>query len=359
MVDDSLFDDEQRLLDSDTGGLLRSAALAGAQVRAAAETATEVGLDGLADDRPRALVLLARPGVAPAACRLLAALLGTACPVPVVVTDSLPSWVGALDVVYACCEDAGDGDLAESMAVASRRGASIVLAAPADGPVAAAAAGRARLLPPKVPVPPGLGFAHAFTAGLSVVAALGLLRADTDALADELDHEAAVSHPGRDITTNPAKELALRLADHSPLLWGLDDVATAVAGHAQFTLGAHAGVPSDAGSFPQAGKRHALYRASASAGSGSDLFADPDEEGGARLRVFLLTTSVGERAAVSEQSARSALPGADVVTPSESAVDSDLTRSVLLASRFDLAAVYLGLASGMLDGPGWPVLAAR
>lgn len=359
MIDDSLFDDQQRLVDTDTAGLLRSAALAGAQVRAATEAAAETDLSGLPQDRPRALVLLARPGVAPAACRLLAALLGPSCPVPVVVTESMPSWVGALDVVYAYSDDAGDSELAESMALAARRGASVVLAGPSDGPVAAAVAGRAILLPPKIPVPPALAFAHAFTTALSVVVALGLFRVDTDALADELDHEAAVSHPRHEITTNPAKALALRLADHTPLLWGLDEVSTAVADHAQFALGAHAGIACGAGSHAQAVTQNCLLRSAASSGSEADLFADPHEDEGARLRVFLLTTGLGEQASLRERSALSGLPGADVVTAPEASREDAAVRAALLALRFDLAAVYLGLASGMLDGPGWPVLAAH
>lgn len=359
MVDDSLFEDPQRVADADTAGLLRSAALAGAQVRAATETAAEADLSALSDARPRALVLLARAGVAPAACRLVAALLGPSCPVPVVRGDSLPSWVGALDVVFAYSDDAGDSELAESLALAGRRGANVVLAAPSDGPVAASVAGRAWLLPPKIPVPPAHAFAHVLSSALSVVSALGLLRTDVDALADELDHEASVSHPRHETTTNPAKALALRLADHTPLLWGLDEVSTAVTAHAAFALGTHAGVPCVTGSHAQAATESALLRTAASLGSEADLFADPHEDEGARLRVFLLTTGVGETAAVRERAAVSALPGADVVTPSESAGQDVVVRSALLALRFDLASVYLGLASGTVDGPGWPVLAAH
>lgn len=113
MLDDSLFDDPARLADVDTGGLLRSAAMAGAQVRSAAEVAAETGLDDLSDGRPRAVVLLARPGVSPGVCRLLAALAGQSCPVPVVVAETAPTWVGALDVVFAATDDAGDPVLAE------------------------------------------------------------------------------------------------------------------------------------------------------------------------------------------------------------------------------------------------------
>ncbi|MFD0923595.1 SIS domain-containing protein [Saccharopolyspora rosea] len=357
MLDDSLFDDPARLADVDNRGLLRHAALAGAQVRAATETATEVGLDDLAEGRPRALVLIARPGIALGVCRLLAALAGPRCPVPVVISDAAPAWVGALDVVFAHSDDGGDQALAESVSVACRRGATVVLPMADDGPVAAAGAGRARLLPPRIPVPPELSFAHVFAAGLNVVNALGLVRADTEALADELDHEAERAHPNHEPLVNPAKTLALRLADRSPLLWGLDPVATAVAEHGAYALGCHAGVPCDVSAYQQAVTRRALHRAAAALGSEADLFADPDEAVGALLRVFLVSARYDAASEAHERAATRDLPGADLITPGESVRDDAVLRSAVLAARFDLAAVYLGLAAGTLNGPGWPALA--
>ncbi|HSZ30052.1 MAG TPA: hypothetical protein VK784_09895, partial [Pseudonocardiaceae bacterium] len=110
--DDDLLDDPARLEATDIGGLLRAAATAGAQVRSTADAAEEAGLRRLAGERPRALVLLTRPGAAPAAAPLLLALLGSSCPVPVVTTRSVPMWVGALDVVLANTTDPGDRELA-------------------------------------------------------------------------------------------------------------------------------------------------------------------------------------------------------------------------------------------------------
>src|SRR5947209_20533407 len=97
--DHDLLDDPRRLEATDTGGLIRAAATAGAQVRSTRTAAAEAGLAQLRGDRPRALVLLTRPGAAPAAAPLLLALLGPLCPVPVVTTRSVPTWVDALDLV--------------------------------------------------------------------------------------------------------------------------------------------------------------------------------------------------------------------------------------------------------------------
>ncbi|SFS40256.1 SIS domain-containing protein [Saccharopolyspora flava] len=357
MLDDTLLDDPARLADVDSGGLLRLAALFGAQVRATAETAAEVGLDDLADDRPRAVVLLTRPGVSANVARLLLALTGARCPVPVVAADELPSWVGALDVVFAHTDDVGDVTLAESVATACRRGASVVLAAPSDGPVAAAGAGRAKLLVPRVPVPPALAFAYVFAAGISTFRALGLLDFDVEELAEELDKEAERAHPGHESLSNPAKSLALRMAERTPLLWGLGPVTTAVAAHASFALGAHAGVPAHVTDYPQAVAQRGLHRAAAAVGSEADIFADPDDEPGVALRVFLISTRHDERVEVGERSALRDLPGADVVAPGDTVRADPLLRAAVLAARFDLAAVYLGLAAGTLNGPGWPALA--
>lgn len=357
VLDDSLFDDPGRLADADTQGLLRSAALAGAQVRSTVETAAEVGLDDLTEGRPRALVLLARPGVAPAVIHLLVSLLGPSCPVPVVVAESAPSWVGPLDVVFAHTQDAGDTVLAESAAVAARRGASVVLAVPPEGPVAAAASGRAKVIPQRIPVPPALSFGYVFSAGATVLSALGLLDVDTDALADSLDGAAALCHPGQESLVNPAKSLALRLADRAPLLWGLDSICTAVAEHGAFALACHAGVACDVAGYPQAMTRHALHRAASQAGSGADLFADPEDTPGGLLRVFLISSRHSAQVEASERFAVTTLPGADLVTPGESVPDDPALCAAVLALRFDLAAVYLGLAAGTGNGPGWPALA--
>lgn len=353
MLDDSLLDDPGRLGDADTAGLLRTAARAGAQVRATAESAAELGLDRVADDRPRALVLVTRPGVGLATARILAALLGPTCPVPVVLSDAIPSWVGALDLVVAHTEDPGDTVLAESVDRAARRGARLVLTAPEEGPIAAAAAGQAVLLPPRVPAIPGFDLARALTGGLLVANRVGLLTVDLDLLADELDREAERDHPVHEAFVNPAKSMALRLAEHTPLLWGLDPVATAVAGHAASVLAGYAGAVCDVAGYQQALGRPALYRAAVRAGSAADIFADPDDlDAGGRPRVLLLAVRQGPAADQLRRDAERDLPGADLVQLAEEVSGGEAVCAALLALRFDMAALYLGLAAGTLGGPG-------
>jgi hypothetical protein len=352
-VDDTLLDDLDRIAEVDTDGLLHAAALAGAQVRATAEAAQDAGIARLGGGSPRALVLITRPGLSPVGAKLLAALLGRACPVPVVLTDSAPTWLGPLDVVVAHTDDPGDNALAESIDRARRYGAGVVLTAPEDGPVAAAAAGRCVLITPRVPVPPGFGFARALAGGLITATTLELLRTDLDMVADELDREAERDHMQHETFVNPAKSLALRLAERTPLLWGLDDVATGVAWYAAQVLATHTDLVCDVAAYPQAASRTALHRAATRASAGTDIFADPDDLDPAQaspLRVFLLAVSATAADPV-RRVAVDAFPAADLLDPAEELTAADETTSAaVLAMRFQLAALYLGLAAGTTGG---------
>ncbi|WP_394359670.1 hypothetical protein [Amycolatopsis sp. SB7-3] len=351
--DDSLLDDPARLAEADTAGLLRAAAMAGAQVRATAETAAELELsDRLDVGRPRSLVLIDRPGVSRTLTRLVAALLTPSCPVPVVVAEVVPSWIGALDVVFAHTDDAGDRELAASLERAARFGATVVLSAPAEGPVAASVAGKGLLLAPRLPVPPEMAFPRGLAAALLTANALGLLVADLEQLADHLDAEAEKDYLARDSFANPAKAMALKLAERQPLLWGLDPVAVAVGEHAAHAFAAHAAVVCDVEDYRQALARPALRRAALSGGVDRDIFADPEEGAGPTPRVLLLSVRTGPAAEAARYQAEDLLPGGDVIAPAEEIETDEIVRAAVLALRFELAAVYLGLAVGSIGGAG-------
>lgn len=355
MLDDTLLDDPERLSDADVEGLLRAVATAGAQVRATAETAAEVDLAGrLAGGRPRSLVLLRRPGAGDSAASLLHALIAPASPVPVVLADLVPGWVGALDVVVAHTDDSQDPEFASSLERAARFGATVVLSAPPDGPVASAVAGRAVLLPPRVTVPPGLTWATALTAGLLTANALGTPVGDVEALADLLDTEAGRCHPGQESFANPAKSLALRMADRVPLLWGLDETAVAVARHGAHALAAYAAVVADVSGYRQAMARPALRRAAVAGSRERDIFADPDDLSteGPTPRVLLLSVRTGPVADTARHQAGEILTSADLLAPAEEISADEAGRAAVPALRLELAALYLGLAAGTIGGTG-------
>jgi TusA-related sulfurtransferase len=364
--DDDLLDDPGRLEATDSGGLLRAAATAGAQVRSTAAAAEEAGLRQLVGERPRALVLLTRPGAAAAAAPLLLALLGSSCPVPVVTTRSVPMWVGALDIVLANTTDPGDRELAEGIDRAVRRGAQVVLTAPAEGPVAAAAAGRSVLLVPRVEVPPSLVLPRTLTAGLLLLDTLELLATDAEVLAGELDREAERDHVAHESLVNPAKSLALRLRGRTPLLWGTDPVATVVALHCAGALAAHAGVVAHAAGFHEAAVLPVLRQEATRAGGEVEVFRDPFEDpfaeashsGMPPMRPMLLGIPHDSGNGLERMAALDALPGADVVTANEELMvrhgdpGAAACAAAVLALRFDFVALYLGLSLGVLGGPG-------
>jgi Bacterial phospho-glucose isomerase C-terminal SIS domain len=362
VLDDTLLADPRALAALDTGGVLRSAATAGAQVRSAAHGAAEAGVGELRGHRPRALVLLRRPGTSGAVTDLLRALLGPACPVPVVVADGVPAWTGPLDVVWAHTADPTDADLAEGIGRAVRRGVEVVLSAPDDGPVAAAGAGRAHLVEPRIPVPPGLDLPRALAVGLALVAALELLPTpldpELDVLADQLDAEAERNQPGHEPFMNPAKALALRFDGHTPLLWGTDALAAAVAGHGAFALAVHAGVVAHADDIGRAAQATGLRRALDLAARGRDIFHDPfaddlDEPAALPPRLVLLATGDDDPAQVTLRRTGRGWPSSDLLHPVEEIPHGSrhaaLLRAAVLASRLDVAAVYLGLATRTIE----------
>ncbi|MGH3612413.1 MAG: SIS domain-containing protein [Pseudonocardia sp.] len=357
VLDDTLLADSHALAALDTGGVLRAAATAGAQVRSAAQGAGEAGVGELRGSRPRALVLLRRPGASAPAAELLAALLGASCPVPVVVIDTAPIWVGPLDVVVAHTADPTDMELADAVSRAVRRGAEVVLSAPADGPVASAGAGRTRFVEPRIPVPPGLDLPRALAVGLATVAALELL--DTpldvglDTIADLLDAEAERNQPGHEPFMNPAKTLAQRLAEHTPLLWGTDPLAAAVARHGAGALATHAGIVAHAADIAGAATATGLHRALdrvADRGVFHDPFEDEaDPSAAPPVRLVLLATGGDDPLQATLRRTGRSWPSGDLLHPVEEVargtVHANLLRAALLASRFDSAAVYLGLAT--------------
>lgn len=357
VLDDALLSDAAALAARDVGNALRSAATAGAQVRSTAEAAAEAGVAELAGTRPRALVLLQRPGASVAAYRLLAALLGPRCPVPIVLSDVTPVWIGPLDVVVAHTDNPEDIELADSVALATRRGADVVLSAPAEGPVASAGAGRARLVEPRIPVPPGFDLPRALAVGLTAAAALDLfdvsLDPSLDALADELDAEAERNQPAHEPFVNPAKSLALRLADHVPLIWGTDRVAAAVAAHAADALAAHARVIAHAADISHAatspGLRQAIEKAAAEHDIFHDPFEDPVDQTTPSVRLLLVATGDEDPHQVALRRTGQQWPSVDVLHPVEEVITGTrhgaLLRAALLAGRFTMAAVYLGLAT--------------
>ena len=212
--DESRLDDEVALGTADLR--LRTLAESGARVRREVGDSTDAiaeAVSRVSDSRPRA-VIAAGPD-----SRLLRAVLEPFCPVPFVAWPSpaLPGWAGSLDLVVVLAPEGGDAGTALAVAEAARRGCQLVVATPRESVVAEHATGRwATLLPTSTG--DQLATAVAMLSFLDQVQ-LGPT-AEPDAVAEALDAVAIACSPHRDISINPAKMLAISLADASPLIWG-------------------------------------------------------------------------------------------------------------------------------------------
>ena len=352
-------DDTDGLLEADRDGLLRAAALAGAAVRATAAAVDEGALESVTgDQRPRTVIWVSGRGAAEAAGTMLAAALAGSVGEPLVVAAESPPWIGPLDVLVAAGDDPGDPVLVTAAATAVRRGARVVVAAPYEGPLRDATAGRAAVLAPRIPVPVEFGLCRYLAAGLATMQAVDpSSRTDLSALADELDAEALRNSAGRELFTNPAKALAERISGRQAVLVGDCPATLALARHGAAVLLRVAGQPVAA-----AGLADALVALGIGMGAGrSTGFTDPvealfhDEEIDGplptRTRVLALTLAAERQmlaARVAGFDDLDLVGVEDVGDAGSIPVSGGRTELQLatLAVRLEMAAVYLRLAGG-------------
>uniref|UniRef100_UPI002457998C tobH protein n=1 Tax=Nocardia abscessus TaxID=120957 RepID=UPI002457998C len=300
-------DDAASLEAADAGGALRSAASGGAQVRATAAAVGEDALARLADLRPRSVVFVSGSGRAARAAGLLVAALGDRAGLPVVPAAALPPWVGPLDVVLVSGDDAGDPRLIDAVDRALRRGAEVVVAAPHEGPLRAAAAGRAAVLEPRVPVLGHNRLLRFLAAGIAVLRAVdpqrtGAAVPDLTELADVLDAEALRDSPHNEVFRNPAKTLAARMQQRGIVLAGDSPAAAELAEHGAEVLLQSAGKVATAVDLAEAvaARTRMSEAAGGSAPDFDPLFHDEELDGPApveRIRVFVLSADRDRAAA--------------------------------------------------------------
>ena len=348
-------DDAEGLLAADRGGLLRAASMAGAQVRATAAALDEGDLDALKSDQPpRSVIWVSGRGTAERAGSLLAAVLAGSVAEPIVVAPDAPPWIGALDVLILAGDDPGDPALVSAAATGVRRGAQVVVVAPFEGPLRDATAGRAVVLAPRVRVPDDFGLAHYLGAGLAALRVVDpALRLDLASLADELDAEALRNSAGRELFTNPAKNLAERMSGRDVVLAGDTAATLALARHgaAMLLRVAHKAVSA-------VGLADALVALRGGMGTepGADyeagLFHDDQIDGPRpkRVRTFVLATDAVRPVVVARVTG---LDDVDVITAEDV---PDVTAPLasghpeqqlaMMALRLEMTAVYLRLVRG-------------
>ncbi|WP_203336846.1 SIS domain-containing protein [Nocardioides limicola] len=333
--DDSRLDDPAALAEIDQQ--LRHLAESGARVRreaTEADQAANAAVERSGGQSPRA-VIAAGPD-----SRLLRAVLEPWCPVPFVAWPGplLPGWAGSLDLVVMLAPEGSDSGSASAVAEAVRRGCRVVVACPPHSLVAEHAAGRDTAL---LPTGTRDQLATAVVV-LDVLHRLGLgPGADAEEVAGVLDGVAADCSPFRDLSSNPAKELAITLADASPLVWGGSVLAARAARRVAEDFRRARGRGALAGDA-----EHLLPVLEAA--KARDVFADPVADGGELRPVLLILDDGADEPVVREQrgqlKAAAARRGVRVHTLSAEQ-GSEVARyaSLLLQGRYANRYLALGL----------------
>lgn len=380
-LEEAVLDDATFLVERDTHQTVRALATAGAQVREGLTLAADAGVERVAGgDRPRSVVVASLGGSAVVA-DVLELLAEPRSPVPVSIRRNtpLPGWVGPLDLVVAVSlSGRADGPLAVA-AEAARRGCALLTVGAEDSPLAAVCA-RAR----GVHVGIGRGRISSRTAMWTLltpvlVAAdrIGIIDAPPAvilATADRLDEQAEACRPSSESFVNPAKSLALQLADTVPVVLGDSPLAGVAAARAAAMLARTARVPATHGELPDvASQVVATFDGPFTAGGGdgmaaltggpgraaADIFADPFLDGPARPGLGLLMIrdtpadgdpadplggpALGRLAHAVAETAREA--GVRVATVSAEP-GHPLTRLAGLMAQVDFMATYLAIGLG-------------
>jgi hypothetical protein len=337
--DESRLDDEAALGAADA--VLRGLAESGARVRLEAVDAAAAAVEAVErsrEARPRA-VIAAGPD-----SRLLRAVLEPACPVPFVAWPgpALPGWAGSLDLVVMLAPDGSDVAAASAVAEAVRRGSQVVVACPPDSMVAEHAAGRYTTILPTT-TRDQLATAVVMLDYLDR-AELGPAT-DAEEVATALDDVAITCSPHRDLAVNPAKSLAIALADANPIVWGGSVLAARAARRVAESIRRSSGRGALAGDA-----EHLLPVIEAS--RPRNVFDDPFSDGGGELRPVLLVLDDGaEDAVVREQRGRLlAAASTHGVRVEHVSADSgsEVARyaSLLLSGTYAAAYLQIGLVAG-------------
>ncbi len=368
-LDAAILDDVEALDAADTGGMLLASASSAAQVREAATACNDAGLRRIvAEGRPRAVVVLGS-GTAALTGDLLAALAAPGSPTPVLVVrgPDLPAWVGAADLAIAV---SASGKAAETLSAtdeAIRRGARLVTVSAEGSPLDLRGE---QANAPHIVVPGG----RPARASLWSMAVPVLLAADAlnlfsvppeaiEATADVLVRYAERCRPSYEGFLNPAKTLAIALADSLPLVWGTPPIGGLAASRLAAQLTRNAKLPALPGVLPEA-LHTVLGCFDGVFGSGlpsarpsdplEDLFRDraedeDDREAEPRLKLVMLRDNreLPAIAARAEAAAELARERGIVVTSLLAEGESPLERFASLVALGDYASVYLALLEGV------------
>jgi glucose/mannose-6-phosphate isomerase len=344
---DGVLDDSAAIAKLDREDMLRAVATAGAQIRSAASAMASCDLTSVtADGRPRAVVM-AGMGGSGVVGDVLAAVAGSACPVPLTSCRDhrLPGWVGPLDLVVAI---SCSGSTAETLALvtqAQRRGCRLLTVGVADSPLAELSA-QARGVHLAVDAGDRMPRANLWALSVPVLVAadrLGIARvpaAALDAAADTLDDISDRCRPTSESFVNPGKGLALAMAEAIPVIWGAGQLGGTAATRFANQLAENAKQPAVAGTMPEV-----LHNQIVS-------FDGPFVSPSPRIHLTLLRDPGQGRldqqvAAVARIAEERGVPTSELTAVG----DHPLIRLASLVGIADFASVYLALAHNVDPSP--------
>jgi hypothetical protein len=253
----------------------------------------------------------------------------------------LPGWAGPLDVVVMLAPDGGDPGSASAVAEAVRRGCQVVVACPAASMVAEHAAGRHTTV-----IPTGSGDQLATAVVMLQFLSRVDLGPETDPeeVATALDDVAVTCSPHRDLAVNPAKMVAIALADATPLCWGGSVLAARAARRISESIRRVSGRTTVAGDA-----EHLLPLVAAAVPH--DVFEDPfsDEEPAERRPVLLLLDDGAEDGTASDARARLTAEADERGVRAEvlsCVTGSEIARYASLLGQGRYVAAYLALGLG-------------
>ncbi len=355
----------------DRSDMLRTLATAGAQTRLGWTLAEEAGIGRLTGgERPRA-VHIAALGASEAVADIASALVNRSGSVLVTTGGSgpLPGWVGPLDLVIGISlTGRAHGPVAQAHEAARRGAAVLTIGRP--GTALADASARARGIHVAVGEELRRSRTALWSLTVPVIAGLDAARViDVPAdlpgqVADRLDAEAEACRPDAEHFVNPAKTLALDLAEVVPTVLGDGPVTGVAARRAASMLSRTARIPASCGRLPDDASRLIAClegpwtRAGAvTPDGGRDIFADPylDAPSTPPLGVLLLrdpvtdpvTPADAHRHDVAQSVRDHAERSGARVREVTAEPGPDLVRLAGLIALTDLTSTYLSIGYGI------------
>lgn len=364
-MNDLDFSDDAQLGALDPGQMLAAIAGSGAQMRQALATVDRDVLSRAAQEgKPRAVVV-AGMGGSGVSGDILAAVAGPSSPIPLTVerTHHLPGWVSPLDVVIAVSCSGHTEETLEVAAEAARRGARLITVAAAESPLAQIGQSTRGAHHIGVDAQGRMPRASLWTIAtpiLMLADSLGMTSVgdrDFAITADFMDELSAECGPVVETDENPAKLLALSLANSLPVIWGTGAIGRAVSGRFMAQLAENAKLPAIHGGLPEVGHNQIVtFDGVFARFADRDMFSD-DDDYLRMLSVVLLRDdaehhSVTARVNVINELAQARnIPIREVMARGE----HRLSRVASLVVPTDWASAYAAIAMGIDPSPINPI----